>query len=86
MSGSAGWPLHAATGTTTDREFGIAIGKLENLNLGERLLRAHATYAEILEERGDLQAANRHLRQVLALNRPDLLSQSALEERRQVLA
>jgi tetratricopeptide (TPR) repeat protein len=71
---------------TTDREFGIAIGKLENLNLGERLLRAHATYAEILEERGDLQAANRHLRQVLALNRPDLLSQSALEERRQVLA
>jgi tetratricopeptide (TPR) repeat protein len=70
----------------TDREFAMSIGKLEKLKLVERLIRVHATYAEILEERGDLQAANHHLRQVLALNRPDLISQSALEERRQELA
>ena len=70
----------------TDREFAMAIAQLGSLNLNERLIRAHANYAEILEERGDLQAANHHLRQVVALNRPDLLSQSALEERRQELA
>ena len=70
----------------TDREFAMAIAQLGSLNLNERLIRAHANYAEILEERGDLQAANHHLRQVVALNRPDLISQSALEERRQELA
>ena len=67
---------------TTDAEFSIAISMLDGLNLAERLIRAHATYAEILEERGDLQAANQHLKEVVSLNRPDLISQSSLEERR----
>jgi tetratricopeptide (TPR) repeat protein len=71
---------------TTDAEFSMAIGKLAKLNLVERLIRAHATFAQILEDRGDLQAANQHLKEVVALNRPDLISQSSLEERRRELA
>jgi tetratricopeptide (TPR) repeat protein/DNA-binding XRE family transcriptional regulator len=71
---------------TTDSELTIAIRKLGKLNLVERLVQAHATYAQILEERGDLQAANQHLKEVVSLNRPDLISQSALEERRRELA
>jgi tetratricopeptide (TPR) repeat protein len=70
----------------TDREFSLAITKLGTLKLVERLMRVHATYAEILESRGDLQGANLHLREVLSLNRPDLISESSLEERRQELA
>ena len=71
---------------TTDAQFSMAIAKLTKLNLVERLVQAHATYAQILEDRGDLQAANQHLREVVALNRPDLISQSSLEERRRELA
>ncbi len=71
---------------TTDAEFSMAIAKLGGLNLVERLMRAHAAYAQILEERGDLQAANQHLKEVVSLNRPDLISQSSLEERRRELA
>jgi tetratricopeptide (TPR) repeat protein len=71
---------------TTDAEFSMAIESLSRLNLVERLMRAHATYAQILEERGDLQAANQHLKEVVSLNRPDLLLQSSLEERRRQLA
>jgi tetratricopeptide (TPR) repeat protein/DNA-binding XRE family transcriptional regulator len=71
---------------TTDREFATAIAMLEKMNLAERLMQTHATYAEILEQRGDHQAANQHLREVVALSRPDLLSESAREERRQQLA
>ena len=70
----------------TDREFTTAIAQLKNLNLVERLLRVHTAYAEILEERGDRQAANQHLREVVSLTRPDLISQGSLEERRQQLA
>jgi tetratricopeptide (TPR) repeat protein len=71
---------------TTDAEFAIAIANLATLNLVERLIRAHATYAQILEDRGDLQAANQHLKDVVALNRPDLISLSSFEERRRELA
>jgi tetratricopeptide (TPR) repeat protein len=70
---------------TTDAEFSIAIAKLGKLELVERLVQAHAIYAQILEDRGDLQAANQHLREVLALNRPDLIPQ-ALDARRRELA
>ena len=71
---------------TTDSEFALAIAQLTEMKLVERLVRAHATYAEILEERGVLQAANQQLREVVALNRPDLIHQGVQEERRQVLA
>jgi tetratricopeptide (TPR) repeat protein len=71
---------------TTDKEFETAISMLETMsNFAERLIQAHATYAEILERRGDHQAANLHLREVVALSRPDLLLESAREELRQQL-
>ncbi|GAC1656866.1 MAG: hypothetical protein NVS9B1_13190 [Candidatus Dormibacteraceae bacterium] len=57
-----------------DREFRAAIGELEGLGLTERLIKAHATYAEILEERGDLVGAHQHLKQVVAASRPDLMA------------
>jgi tetratricopeptide (TPR) repeat protein len=71
---------------TTDREFAIALEQIANLKLTERLVRVHAAYAEILEERGDIAAANQQLKQVLALSRPDLMSAGIREERRQQLA
>ena len=71
---------------TTDAEFSLAIAQLTKLNFVERLIRTHATYAQILEDRGDLQAANQHLRQLVSLNRPDIIAESSLEERRRELA
>jgi tetratricopeptide (TPR) repeat protein len=71
---------------TTDAQFSMAIAKLAKLNYVERLIQAHATYAQILEERGDLQAANQHLRELVSLNRPDIIAQSSLEQRRRELA
>src|SRR5216684_795864 len=50
-----------------DSEFREAWGILDALGAEERLSRCHVTYAELLEKRGDLAAANRQLR--LALNR-----------------
>ena len=70
----------------TDSEFGIALRQIAKLNLTERLVRAHAEYAEILEARGDVAGANQQLKQVLALSRPDLISAGIREERRQQLA
>jgi tetratricopeptide (TPR) repeat protein len=49
-----------------------AIAILSRINMVERLVRAHNEYAELLEARGDLAAAHRHLKQVIALTRPDL--------------
>jgi TolA-binding protein len=70
----------------TDREFSLALEHIAKLNLTERLVRAHAEYAEILEERGDVAGANQQLKQVLALSRPDLISAGIREERKQQLA
>jgi tetratricopeptide (TPR) repeat protein/transcriptional regulator with XRE-family HTH domain len=70
----------------TDREFTTGLDQLGRLNLTERLVRAHAAYAEILEERGDVAGANQQLKKVLALQRPDLISAGIREERRQQLA
>lgn len=57
---------------TTDREFEAAIALLRQLGLTERLIKAHAAYSELLEERGDLAAAHHHLKEVVASSRPDL--------------
>ena len=38
--------------------------------VGPRLTQVHEAYAEVLEARGDLVAANRHLRQAIASHRP----------------
>ena len=50
-----------------DSEFGEAWGILDALGVPERLCRCHVQYAELLERRGDLVAANHQLR--LALSR-----------------
>lgn len=66
---------------TTDREFQAAIALLQQMGLAERLIRAHAAYAELLEERGDLAAANHHLKEVVASSRPDLANASDRADR-----
>jgi tetratricopeptide (TPR) repeat protein len=70
----------------TDREFALALEQMAKLSLTERLVRAHAAYAEVLEDRGDVAGANQQLKQVLALSRPDLISAGVREERKQQLA
>jgi hypothetical protein len=49
---------------------------LHQLNAGERLLECHAGYADILEERGDHEAAVRHLKAAFALARPQAVPKS----------
>jgi tetratricopeptide (TPR) repeat protein len=53
-----------------DAEFAAAFAVLESAGATERLSRARAHYAEILESRGDLAGANRQLRQALAAAPP----------------
>jgi len=53
-----------------DAEFASAWGILDGLGARDRLSRCHAQYAEILQRRGDLPAANHHLRLALAHVRP----------------
>ncbi len=63
---------------TTDAEFAAAFDVLEKLDSpAERSSPAHAHYAEILEARGDIGGAVRHLKQALAA-RP---SQRAVDSR-----
>jgi hypothetical protein len=50
-----------------DEEFQEAWGILDALGASERLSRCHVEYAELLEKRGDMVAANQQLR--LALSR-----------------
>jgi tetratricopeptide (TPR) repeat protein/DNA-binding XRE family transcriptional regulator len=50
---------------TVDAEFAEALVALGELGATERLRRCHITYAEILESRGDLAAANDHLRRAI---------------------
>jgi tetratricopeptide (TPR) repeat protein len=56
-----------------DREFELAIHGLGRFDAGERLLRCHGMYAEILEKRGDLQRAYVHMKKALSASRPGLL-------------
>jgi len=71
---------------TTDREFATALRQIAKLNLTERLVRAHVAYAQVLEDRGDVNEANQQLKRVVALSRPDLISAGIREERRRQLA
>lgn len=63
-----------------DAEFAFAFAALEELGAGERLRRCHVTYAEILEGRGDLTAANEHLKRAIGM-RNDAALHQALESR-----
>jgi tetratricopeptide (TPR) repeat protein len=65
-----------------DREFSIALSSLSQLGAGERLLECHASYADVLERRGNHEAAIRHLKAAIALARPHALSPSPLAEER----
>lgn len=53
-----------------DGQFREAWGILDALGGGERLSRCHIIYADILERRGDLAAANKHLRAAISQLRP----------------
>ncbi len=67
-----------------DREFELALHGLGKYGVGERLLRCHGMYAEILERRGDLKRAYVHMKKALSASRPGLLkdkSHLAVEER-----
>jgi tetratricopeptide (TPR) repeat protein len=58
---------------TVDHEFELALLGLGKFGSGERLLRCHGTYAEILERRGDLERAYSHMKKALSASRPGLL-------------
>ena len=49
-----------------DSEFAAAIAALEGIGSREPLRRVQVAYADILEQRGDLAGANRHLKRALA--------------------
>lgn len=51
---------------TVDAEFHAAFGFLAKAQASERLSRVHADYAEILETRGDMTGAVKHLKHALA--------------------
>lgn len=53
-----------------DEHFEAAVAAAERLGPGPRLSKVHEAYAEMLEARGDLAAANRHLRRALATTSP----------------
>jgi tetratricopeptide (TPR) repeat protein len=53
-----------------DAEFAAALSAAEALGPGPQIMEVHEAYAEILEARGDLAAANRHLKRALAAFQP----------------
>ena len=59
-----------ADSARVDSEFAAAWAILDGLGARDRLSRCHAQYAEILQGRGDLAAANHHLRLALEHVRP----------------
>ncbi len=64
--------------STTDSEFAIAFQKFGESRAADWQARSHAVYAEILEARGDLPAANHQLRLALAAIGPrDTVRESA---------
>jgi tetratricopeptide (TPR) repeat protein len=62
-----------------DTEFDIAIRRLTEVGVEERLLRCHGIYAEILESRGELKRAYVHMKKAFSASRPGLLQPAADE-------
>ena len=73
IAASEGRPAEA------DEQFVAALRAAEAAGHGGRLMEVHEAYAEVLEARGDLVAANRHLKQALIAYRP--AAPGALESR-----
>jgi tetratricopeptide (TPR) repeat protein len=73
--------IAASEGRTAeaDEEFAAALVAAEAAGRGSRLTQVHEAYAEVLEARGDLAAANRHLKQALGAYHPT--APGALESR-----
>jgi len=73
--------LYESTGRhgLADKEFGAALRLFQRDHMEVRLAEGHATYAEVLDRRGDSQRANRHwkLAANLALSRQPITSRSA---------
>lgn len=63
-------------GAQADAAFAAAIARLEEHGSGERLSRVHGLYADILEARGELAAANSHLKRALKATRQSPLLES----------
>lgn len=59
----------------TDHELALAIQGFEKLGNQERLFRCHGIYAEMLEKRGDVARAYKHMKQAVHASRPGLLQQ-----------
>jgi hypothetical protein len=57
---------------TADREFVRAISILEEARLQEPLVGCLATYAAVLEKRGDTEGALAYLKRAVTVTRPDL--------------
>jgi tetratricopeptide (TPR) repeat protein/DNA-binding XRE family transcriptional regulator len=62
-----------------DAEFSAAVAAADASGSSPRTMQVHEAYAEILEARGDLVAANGHLKKALAASRP--ATPAALESR-----
>lgn len=62
-----------------DKEFGIAIRQLRTDGLKDRLAESHASFAELLEARGNLRGASRHWKEAatLALRKDSLPAEPA---------
>jgi tetratricopeptide (TPR) repeat protein len=65
-----------------DREFEIALVGLAEFGVGDRLLRCHGMYAEILERRGDLKRAYVHMKNAWSASRPGMLREHHQEAKR----
>lgn len=68
---------HRGDSAAVDREFELALHGFGKNGVGERLLRCHGMYAEILERRGDLERAYVHMKKALSASRPGLLREKS---------
>ncbi|MEA2629040.1 MAG: hypothetical protein QOJ10_1500 [Chloroflexota bacterium] len=67
--------------TTADREFAFAISILEHARLLEPLVGCLATYAAVLEKRGDIEGALAYMKRAVTVTRPDLAAPAARADR-----
>lgn len=66
---------------TADREFVRAISILEHVRMPEPLVGCLATYAAVLEKRGDTQGALAYMKRAVTVTRPDLAAPATPAER-----